>query len=76
MLRETMTSTMPVAMIAIPEAWTARVSMLFGWMNLPPLTMWKASRITARANTMPKSRRSISVWASIPRTDGRAGGST
>ena len=76
MLRETMISTMPVAMIAIPEAWTASVDMLAGWISLPPLETWKASRITARAISMPNRRRSISVCASMPRTDGRAGGST
>ena len=76
MLRETMTSTIPVAMIAMPDAWTASVIMLFGWISFPPLAMWKTSRITARASTMPNSRRSISVWASRPRIDGRAGGST
>ena len=37
MLRETMTSTMPVAMIAIAAAWTASVVMLAGWISLPPL---------------------------------------
>ena len=30
MLRETMTRTMPVAMIAMPVAWTASVIMLVG----------------------------------------------
>ena len=37
MLRDTITRTIPVAMIAIPEAWTASVTMLFGEKNLPPL---------------------------------------
>ena len=37
MLRETMTSTMPVAMIAIPAACTASVVMLPGAISLPPL---------------------------------------
>ena len=39
MLRDTMTRTMPVAMIAMPAAWTAIVIMLVGWMSLPPLRM-------------------------------------
>ena len=39
MLRDTMTRTMPVAMIAMPDAWTAIVTMLVGWMSLPPLRM-------------------------------------
>ena len=37
MFRETMTSTMPVAMIAIPAACTASVVMLPGAISLPPL---------------------------------------
>ncbi len=76
MLRETMISTMPVAMIAIPAACTASVVMLPGAMILPPLRMWNTSRIAARAISMPNKRRSISVCASIPRIDRRAGGST
>ena len=39
MLRETMTRTMPVAMIAMPAAWTAIVIMLVGWISFPPLRM-------------------------------------
>ena len=50
MLRETMTSTIPVAMIAMPAAWTASVIMLFGWISLPPLETWKTSRITAEGD--------------------------
>ena len=76
MLRETMTRTMPVAMIATPEACTASVTMLVGWKNLPPLRMLNVSRMAARATSMPNRRRSISVWAMSPRIDVRAGGST
>ena len=47
MLRDTMTRTIPVAMIATPEAWTASVIMLVGWKNLPPLRIWNVSRIAA-----------------------------
>ena len=36
MLRETMTSTIPVAMIAIDEVWTERFHRLRGVMNVPP----------------------------------------
>ena len=46
MLRDTMTRTIPVAMIAMPVAWTASVTMLVGWKNLPPLRMLKVSRMT------------------------------
>ena len=74
MLRDTMTRTMPVAMIAIPAAWTAIVTMLVGWMSLPPLRMLKVTRMAARATSIPNRRRSISVWASMPRSEVRVGG--
>ena len=44
MLRDTMTRTIPVAMIAMPVAWTASVTMLVGWKNLPPLRMLKVEQ--------------------------------
>ena len=47
MLRDTMTRTIPVAMIATPVAWTASVTMFVGWKNLPPLRMLNVSRISA-----------------------------
>ena len=50
MLRDTMTRTMPVAMIATPVAWTASVTMLVGWRNLPPLRMLNVSRISAEGD--------------------------
>src|SRR5215203_3054471 len=75
MLRDTMTRTIPVAMIATPDACTASVIMFVGWKNLPPLRIWNVNRIAARATSMPNRRRSISVWANIVRIDGRAGGS-
>ena len=75
MLRETMTRTMPVAMIAMPAAWTAIVIMLVGWMSVPPLRMLNVTRMTTRATSIPNSRRSISVCANSPRIDVRAGGS-
>jgi hypothetical protein len=74
MLRETMTSTMPVAMIAMPAAWTDIVIMLVGWISVPPLRMWNVTRMRTKATNMPNSRRSISVCANSPRTDVRAGG--
>ena len=76
MLRDTMTMTMPVAMTAIPAAWTASVTMFVGWKNLPPLRMLNVSRIAPRATSMPNRRRSTSVWAISPRMEVRAGGST
>ena len=75
MLRETMTRTMPVAMIAMPAAWTAIVIMFVGWMSAPPLRMLNVTRITTRATSMPNSRRSISVCANRPGIEVRAGGS-
>ena len=74
MLRDTITITIPVAMIATPVAWTASVTMFVGRMNVPPLRIWNVSRIRPRARSMPNSRRSISVWASRPRSEVRAGG--
>ena len=41
MFRETMTSTMPVAMIATGATWTENVTMLVGVRILPPVTMPK-----------------------------------
>ena len=76
MLRDTMTSTMPVAMIAIPLAWTASVTMLVGWTNLPSLRMLNVRRMRPSAPSMPNKRRSISVWASMPLIEVRVGGWT
>ena len=74
MLRETMTSTMPVAMIAMPDAWTASVIMLVGWMNLPPLRMLEREQDQAtRAMSIPNRRRSISVCGDQIADRGRAG---
>ena len=74
MFRDTMTMTIPVAMIATPVAWTARVTMFVGWKNLPPLRMLNVSRINPSATSMPNSRRSTSVCASKLRNEVRAGG--
>ena len=72
MLRETMTSTMPVAMMATTVVWTESVTMLAGARILPPVTMPKPIRMAARATSMPKRRRSISVAASIVAARGPA----
>ena len=46
MLRDTMTRTMPVAMIATTAVWTDSVTMLVGWMQRPAaVTMPKPIRI-------------------------------
>ena len=63
MFRDTITRTIPVAMIAIPAPCTDSVTMLVGRMKVPPLRTLNVSRITARATSMPNSRTSISVWA-------------
>ena len=76
MFRDTMTRTIPVAMIAIPAACTAIVVMLVGEMSLPPLMTWNVTRMTMNARSMPNRRRSISVWANRPRIEVRAGGWT
>ena len=69
MLRDTMIRTMPVAMIAMPEAWTERVIRLAGWMNLPPDRMWKPTRMAISAISIPNSRMSISVAPSSRRSE-------
>ena len=71
MLRDTMTRTMPVAMTAIPAAWTPSVTMLTGRRNVPPLMKWKPIRMIARAASIPNRRRSISVCARRPRQPAR-----
>ena len=74
MFLDTMIRTMPVAMMAVPDAWTARVTMLAGRRNVPPDTMWKPRRMAASATSMPNRRRSISVFESVSRTDPRGAG--
>ena len=68
MLRDTMMSTIPVAMIATPDAWTARVTMFAGRRKVPPDWMWKPMRRTPSATSIPKMRRSISVAENARRT--------
>ena len=73
MLRETITRTIPVAMIAMPAAWTDIVIMLVGCTSFPPLITWKVARMRMNATSMPNSRRSISVWATSSRIELRGG---
>ena len=61
MLRETMTSTMPVAMMATVDVWTERFQRLRGVRNTPPDMNWNPSQTIARATIMPSMRASISV---------------
>ena len=57
MLRVTMTSTMPVAMMATDAVCTDRFQRLRGVRNRPPdSTMWKPIQISASAPTMPSMR--------------------
>ena len=74
MFLETMIRTIPVAMIAVPDAWTASVTMFAGRMNVPPDQIWKPSRMTPSAASMPNRRRSISVLDRVSRTDPRRTG--
>ena len=61
MLRVTMTSTMPVAMMATDEDCTDRFHKLRGVRNKPPDSRWKAIQISSNAPTMPSIRVSSSV---------------
>ena len=68
MLRETMTSTMPVAMIATVEVCTDRFQRLRGVRNTPPDMMWKPIQTIRSAAIMPSMRASISVACMKART--------
>jgi hypothetical protein len=61
MFRETMINVIPVAMMEIDTDWTARFTMLTGSRNRPLVLMPKPMRMTARASTIPKTRKSISI---------------
>ena len=67
MLRDTMMSTMPVAMMAIDELWTDRFQRLRAVRKSPPDLMLKPSQMTASAATIPNMRMSISVDVHSPR---------
>ena len=69
MLRETMMSTMPVAMIATTAVCTDSVMKVVGWRNLPPVTSPNPRRMATSANSIPKRRTSISVAAISPRRE-------
>ncbi len=53
MLRDTMMSTIPVAMIAIDELWTDRFQRFRAVRKSPPERMWNAIQMTASDSTMP-----------------------
>ena len=76
MLRDTMISTMPVAMIPIEALWTDRFQRLRGLRKVPPDTMSKAIQITASAATIPSMRVSTSSGRSSPATGARPERST
>ena len=61
MLRDTMISTMPVAMIAIDVLWTDRFHRFRAVRKSPPERMLNPIQITASATTMPTMRASISA---------------
>ncbi len=67
MLRDTMISTMPVAMMAIDVLWTERFHRFRAVRKSPPDRMLKATQMTTSAITMPSNRVSISVDASTER---------
>ena len=73
MLRDTMISTMPVAMMATEDVWTVRFHRLRGVRNLPPDRMWKPIQMTRSASTRPSSRASSSVAAEEATDEHRAG---
>ena len=63
MLRETMMSTMPVAITAMDALCTERFHRLRDVRKSPPERMWNAVQMTMSAMTMPANRVSISVEA-------------
>ncbi len=71
MFRETMMSTMPVAMTATADVWTDRFQRLRELRNRPPEARSKPIQMTARAMIMPSSRVSISRVRSNPVTPRR-----
>src|SRR5688572_19260334 len=73
MLRETMISTMPVAMIATDADWTDRFQRLRGVRKRPPDSTLKPTQITTRAAIIPSSRVSSSRLWKADRTEPREG---
>ncbi len=74
MFRDTMSSTIPVAMIAMEVLWTDRFHRFRAVRKSPPETMWNTIQIARSEITMPKRRVSISVDANIDRHDRAAPG--
>src|SRR3989475_3696818 len=72
MLRDTMTRTIPVAMIAIEALWTDRFQRLRAVRNVPPDTMPKLTQMMISAATIPSMRVSTSIDRSTPVTGARA----
>ncbi len=67
MLRDTMISTMPVAMIAMDDDWTERFQRLRDVRNRPPDRKLKPTQMIARAMSMPTRRESTSAtWTRDP----------
>src|SRR5215210_930493 len=71
MFRDTMISTMPVAMIAIEAVWIERFHRFRAVMKVPPETMLKPIQMIASAAIIPSRRVSISV-ADRRRLNGRS----
>jgi hypothetical protein len=74
MLRDTMMSTIPVAMMATAEVCTERFHRLRGVRKVPPDQMWKLIQITSNAPSMPTNRVSISIERTIPPNERATGG--
>src|SRR5579859_1736212 len=66
MLRETMMSTIPVAMIAMDALCTDRFHKLRGVRNRPPDNTWNPSQMMASASSMPSNRVSSSSARNSP----------
>ena len=73
MLRDTMMSTMPVAMIATAALWTDRFHRLRGVRNRPDETMLKTTQIARVARIRPRRRVSISSAWNVASGDRRGG---
>jgi hypothetical protein len=69
MLRDTMTSTIPVAMIAIEALWTERFQRFLAVRKVPSEMMLKPIQITASAAMSPRRRVSISAARSSDRSE-------
>src|SRR5207247_8066077 len=72
MLRDTITRTIPVAMIAIEALWTDRFQRLRAVRNVPPDTMPKLTQMMISAATIPSMRVSTSIDRSTPVTGANA----